>query len=136
MLYWMNYFVASVRDSNSAFVDEERFAAASIVQIADSACAVNASVEFVLPCLYFEGNNVSYSLSATGSDGVLSVFAEREGLPSVSKTAACNFSGVSVRAACVFSGGERVAGTVCVNSSFSGAGGVRKVGVWSGGCKR
>jgi hypothetical protein len=133
VLYWLNYFVASVRDSNTGFVDEEKIVSASLAQIANSVCAENASVSYSLPCLYREGVNVSYTVFSNGAENRVWIIPEEEGLPFVSRNAACNFSGVSVKARCVsLPDGGRNAGSVCLNSSVED--GVNKVGVWTGGC--
>lgn len=153
VLYWMNYFAASVRDSSTALLDEERFAVASLVQAANSVCAANTSITLSLPCLSVEGKNVNYSLNANGSDNVLRLIPEESRAPWVSKQALCNFSGASVKARCSASsagsaggaesvgsagGGaaagaavgaaERSAGSVCLNLSGNA------VGIWRGTC--
>lgn len=135
VLYWMNYFTASVRNSNTAFIDEERFAVASLVQAANSVCAANTSVTLSLPCLFREGKSVDYSLNANGTDDLLWFVPEESGAPWISKAALCNFSGVSVKARCDSSApaGERAAGRVCVNLSSSGSD--NTVGIWGGACK-
>jgi hypothetical protein len=134
VLYWMNYFTASVRDSNTALVDEERFAAASLVQAANSVCAADTSITLALPCLYAEGESVDYSVNANGADNVLWIIPKRGGAPWISKRALCNFSGVSVKAECGVSShaGERSAGSVCVNLSSGVSDSA--VGIWEGAC--
>ena len=70
VLYWMNYFVSSVRDSNTALLDEERFAAASLAQVSNAACAGGTSLTLKLPCLALEGKTVNYTIFASGADNL------------------------------------------------------------------
>jgi len=129
VLYWMNYFVASVRDSDAALLDEEKLVAASLVQVANSACAANSSATVSLPCLRVEGKNVGYSVSVADSASfatTLQIIPEKGGAPWFSETALCNFSANVVKARCGSSEGG--AGLACINSSNG------VVGFWEGAC--
>lgn len=131
VLYWMSHFVAVQRDANTALTDQEKLVAASLVQIANSVCASNTSVDYALPCIYLEGRNVSYHVGAGGSNTIL-IIPAMDAL-SARQAALCNFSLVDVKARCITENGENNAGKVCVNASFEG--GVRRVAISSGECE-